>query len=102
MDRLRSFLNLEHGEEVPAFLLFLYLTLIMMAYIITKNVRDGLFLYKFSPYDLPKVYLAIAAIIWFLTSLNADAWKALLVVVGVAIVVYVTSLPYRRAARMET
>lgn len=69
MDRLRSFLNLEHGEEAPAFLLFAYLTLIMSGYIITKNVRDGLFLYKFSPYDLPKVYLGIAAIISFVVVL---------------------------------
>ena len=69
MDRLRSFLNLERGEETPAFLLFAYLTLIMTAYIITKNVRDGLFLYKFSPYDLPKIYLGIAAIISFVVAL---------------------------------
>ena len=69
MDRLRSFLNLERGEEVPALLLFVYLTLIMMAYIITKNVRDGLFLQKFSGYMLSYVYLGIAAIISFVVAL---------------------------------
>ena len=41
--------------------------------------------------------LAIAAIVWLLASLTADEWKALLVVFGVAIVVYVASLPSRRA-----
>jgi ATP:ADP antiporter, AAA family len=69
MDRLRSFLNLERGEEAPAFLLFLYLTLIMAGYVITKNVRDGLFLYRFSPYDLPKIYLGIAVVISFVVAL---------------------------------
>lgn len=42
--------------------------------------------------------LALAIIVWLLTSLSADEWKALLVVVAVAIVVYVASLPSRRAA----
>jgi APA family basic amino acid/polyamine antiporter len=45
--------------------------------------------------------LAIAVIIALLTSLDAGAWKASLMVVGVAVVVYVTSLPSRRAARAE-
>jgi len=65
MDRLRSFLNLERGEEAPALLLFAYLTVVMTSYMITKAVRDGLFLYKFSAYSLPYVYLGIAAIIGF-------------------------------------
>jgi AAA family ATP:ADP antiporter len=69
MDRVRSFLNLERGEETSAFLLFSYLTLIMMSYIITKAVRDGLFLQKFSAYMLPWVYLGIAAIIGFVVSI---------------------------------
>jgi amino acid transporter len=42
--------------------------------------------------------LAFLIIVWLLTSLTADEWKALLVVVGVSIVAYVTSLPSRRAA----
>jgi Amino acid transporters len=49
--------------------------------------------------------LAIAVILWLLASLTADEWKALLVVLGVAIVVYAASLSSRRtanAARAET
>ena len=42
--------------------------------------------------------LAFGAIVWLLTSLTADEWKALLVVVAVAVVVYFASLPSRRAA----
>jgi len=68
MDRLRSFLNLERGEEAPTFLLFAYLALVMTSYMITRTVRDGLFLYKFSAYMLPYAYLGIAAIIGFVVS----------------------------------
>lgn len=68
MDRVRSFLNLERGEEIPVFLLFSYLTLVLTSYIITKAIRDGLFLHKFSPFMLPYVYLGIAALIGFVVS----------------------------------
>jgi APA family basic amino acid/polyamine antiporter len=43
--------------------------------------------------------LTVLIMVWLLTSLTAEEWKALLVVVGVAIVVYAASLPSRRAAR---
>lgn len=69
MDRVRSFLNLELGEETSVFLLFSYLTLIMTSYSITKTVRDGLFLQKFSAYMLPWVYLGIAVLIGFVVSI---------------------------------
>jgi amino acid transporter len=42
--------------------------------------------------------LALLVIVWLLTSLTAEEWKALLVVVAVAIVVYAASLSSRRAA----
>ncbi len=42
--------------------------------------------------------LAVAVIIWLLTSLTASEWKGLLAVIGAAVVVYVVSLPSRRAA----
>jgi basic amino acid/polyamine antiporter, APA family len=41
--------------------------------------------------------LAIAAIVWLLKSLTGNEWKALLVVIVVAIVIYGASLPSRRA-----
>jgi len=70
MDRLRSFLNLERGEEAPAFLLFACLALVMTSYTITGGGRDGLLLYKFSAYSLPYVCLGLAAIIGFVVSLH--------------------------------
>lgn len=42
--------------------------------------------------------LALAVIVWLLMSLRADEWKAMLVVIAVAVVVYGASLPSRRAA----
>lgn len=42
--------------------------------------------------------LAVLVIGWLLTSLTVGEWKALLVVIGVAVVVYVGSLPARRSA----
>jgi APA family basic amino acid/polyamine antiporter len=42
--------------------------------------------------------LAIAAIGWLLTSLSGDEWKSLVAVVGVAIIVFASSLPARRTA----
>jgi len=68
MDRLRSFLNLERGEEVPVFLLFSYLTLTLTCYMITKAARDGIFLHKFSAMTLPYVYIGIAAVIGFIVA----------------------------------
>ncbi|MDB4876756.1 MAG: amino acid permease [Gemmatimonadetes bacterium] len=53
------------------------------------------------PFAAAVPLLALAVIVWLLTSLSADDWKALLVVVGVAVVVYASSLPSRRATRPE-
>jgi amino acid transporter len=41
--------------------------------------------------------LAVAAIAWILSGLSAREWKALLLVIGVALVVYFVSLPSRRS-----
>jgi amino acid transporter len=46
--------------------------------------------------------LAFLVIGWLMTSLSADEWKALLVVIGVAVIVYASSMASRRAASVET
>jgi AAA family ATP:ADP antiporter len=68
MNRIRSFLNLERGEEVPALLLFCYLTLVLACFLITKAVRDGIFLHKFSVMDIPYVNIIIGVIIGFVVA----------------------------------
>jgi amino acid transporter len=45
--------------------------------------------------------LAVVIIAWLLMSLSADEWRALLAVAGVAVVVFVSSFPSRRAAAAE-
>ena len=45
---------------------------------------------------------ALVVIVWLLASLTADEWKAMLVLLGVAIVVYAASLPSRRAASVRS
>jgi AAA family ATP:ADP antiporter len=70
MDRIRSFLNLERGEEVPVFLLFSYLTLALTSYTILRAARDGIFLHKFDPLtQLPYVYIGIGVVIGFIVAL---------------------------------
>jgi APA family basic amino acid/polyamine antiporter len=61
-----------------------------------KKVRTGGTPFRI-PFAAVVPALAVLVIVWLLTSLTADEWKALLVVAGVAIVVYATSLPARRA-----
>jgi basic amino acid/polyamine antiporter, APA family len=57
------------------------------------------------PFNLPFAsvipILAILVIAWLLTSLSSDEWKALLVVLGVAVVVFIGSVTSRRAASAE-
>jgi APA family basic amino acid/polyamine antiporter len=50
------------------------------------------------PFAAAVPVLAVLVIAWLLTSLTASEWKGLLAVVGAAIVVYMLSLPSRRAA----
>lgn len=45
---------------------------------------------------------ALVVIVWLLASLTADEWKAMLVLIGVAIVVYAASLPSRRSASVRS
>jgi hypothetical protein len=41
--------------------------------------------------------LALVVIVWLLKSLTANEWKAVLVAVGLAVILYGVSLPSRRA-----
>jgi len=46
--------------------------------------------------------LAFLAIAWIMTSLSADEWRALLVVLAVAAIAYASSIASRRVARAES
>jgi ATP:ADP antiporter, AAA family len=68
VNRLRSLLKIERGEELPALLLFLYLTLVLSAYIVVKAARDALFLNQFSAMTLPYIYIGVAILIGLVVS----------------------------------
>ena len=63
MNRLRSLLHVEPGEELPVLLLFLYLASALTSYLIVKAARDALFLHRFSAMSLPYVYIGAAILI---------------------------------------
>jgi amino acid transporter len=65
-----------------------------------RNVQEGGAPFR-APFASVIPILALVVIVWLLTSLSADEWKALLAVVAVAIVVFVSSLPSRRTAAAE-
>ncbi|MBI1940406.1 MAG: HEAT repeat domain-containing protein, partial [Acidobacteria bacterium] len=69
MTRVRSYLNLERGEELPVLLLFLYLTTALAAFVIAKAVRDSLFLEQFSAKSLPYAYIGVALVIGLVVSI---------------------------------
>lgn len=69
MTRFRSFLKLERGEELPVFLLFLYLTTALAAFVVAKAVRDSLFLKQFSAKSLPYAYIGVALVIGLVVSI---------------------------------
>jgi AAA family ATP:ADP antiporter len=63
VNRLRNLLHIREGEGRPLSLLFSYLTLIFTAYVISKAIRDALFLDRFGAANLPYVYVGVAALI---------------------------------------
>jgi len=65
-----------------------------------RNVQEGGTPFR-APFASVIPILAVAIIVWLLTSLGADEWKALLAVVGVAIIIFASSLPARRSAAAE-
>jgi amino acid transporter len=65
-----------------------------------RNVQEGGTPFR-APFASVIPVLAVAIIVWLLTSLSTDEWKALLAVIGVALIVFVSSLSSRRTAPAE-
>ncbi|HSE49021.1 MAG TPA: Npt1/Npt2 family nucleotide transporter [Terriglobales bacterium] len=61
-DRFRSAFGLRRGEGPTAFAFFAYLVLVISCYVISKSVRDALFISRFGAFKLPYMYIGIAAI----------------------------------------
>ncbi len=64
-EKLGAALGIKSGEFLTAFSLFCYLFLIIASYVISKTVRDALFLTEFGALNLPYVYVGIAIFVSF-------------------------------------
>lgn len=61
-ERVRAALGLRRGEGTTAVAFFAYLVLVIACYVISKSVRDALFISRFGAFKLPYMYIGIAAI----------------------------------------
>jgi ATP:ADP antiporter, AAA family len=57
--RLRRFLDVRPGEGLPVLLTFLYIAVVVAAFLLAKPIRNGLFLRQYGPYSLVYVYAAV-------------------------------------------
>src|SRR5919197_1320588 len=57
--RLRGFFDIRSGEALPVFLTFLYIAVVVAAFLLAKPIRNALFLRQYGPYALVYVYAAV-------------------------------------------
>jgi AAA family ATP:ADP antiporter len=59
LSRVRRFFDVRPGEGLPVLLTFLYIAVVVAAYLLAKPIRNGLFLQEYGPYSLVYVYAAV-------------------------------------------
>jgi ATP:ADP antiporter, AAA family len=59
LSRVRRFFDVRPGEGLPVLLTFLYIAVVVAAYLLAKPIRNGLFLQQYGPYSLVYVYAAV-------------------------------------------
>lgn len=57
--RLRRFFDIRSGEGLRVLLSFLYIAVVVAAFLLAKPIRNGLFLRQYGPYALVYVYAAV-------------------------------------------
>jgi AAA family ATP:ADP antiporter len=57
--RIRRFFEIRPGEGLPVLLTFLYIAMVVAAFLLAKPIRSGLFLGQYGPYALVYVYAAV-------------------------------------------
>lgn len=57
--RLRRFFDVRSGEGLPVLLAFLYIAMVVAAFLLAKPIRNSLFLSQYGPYSLVYVYAAV-------------------------------------------
>src|SRR5690606_5485006 len=60
---LRRSFDMRPGEGLPVLLSFLYIAVVVAAYLLAKPVRNGLYLEEYGPYALVYVYAAVPIIL---------------------------------------
>ena len=63
LERARRFLDVRAGEGLPVLLTFLYIAVVVAAFLLAKPVRNGLFLRQYGPYALVYVYAAVPLVL---------------------------------------
>ena len=56
---LRRFFDVRPGEGLPVLLTFLYIAVVVAAFLLAKPIRNGLFLQAYGPQNLVYVYAAV-------------------------------------------
>src|SRR5512145_2137196 len=71
--RLRRFFDVRPGEGLPVLLTFLYIAVVVAAFLLAKPIRNGLFLREYGPYYLVYVYAAVPIVLSLFVPLYARA-----------------------------
>jgi AAA family ATP:ADP antiporter len=59
ISRLKRFLDLRPGEALPVLISFVYIAIVMASFLLSKPIRNALFLKEYGPYPLAYVYVAV-------------------------------------------
>lgn len=61
--RARGFFDVRRGEGLPVLLAFLYIAVVVAAFLLAKPVRNALFLREYGPYGLVYAYAAVPLVL---------------------------------------
>jgi AAA family ATP:ADP antiporter len=63
LPRFRRFLDVKPGEGLPVLLTFLYIAVVVAAFLLAKPIRNGLFLHQYSAYAIVYVYVTVPLVL---------------------------------------
>ncbi|PSH02752.1 MAG: hypothetical protein CXZ00_15825 [Acidobacteria bacterium] len=76
-EKAAKMLGIRRGEFVLAASLSAYLFLTIASYVVSKNVRDALFLHEYGAVRLPYVSIVIAVLVWLFSAISLGAAKTI-------------------------
>ena len=63
LQRVRRFFDIRPGEGLPTLLTFVYIAVVVAAYLLAKPIRNGLFLQQYDAYALVYIYAAVPVVL---------------------------------------